>query len=30
VYIGTLDPVSSGTTALDCDFNLLILRTILP
>ena len=30
VIIGTLDPVSHVTTALDCDFNCLILRTILP
>ena len=28
VLIGTLN--GSGTTALDCDFNILILRTILP
>ena len=26
----TLDPAVGGTTAMDCDFNLLILRTILP
>lgn len=30
VTIGTLDPAVGGTTAMDCDFNLLILRTILP
>jgi hypothetical protein len=30
VEFGTLDPVSGLTTALDCDFSILILRTILP
>ena len=30
VLIGTLDSHTGFTTALDCDFNVLILRTILP
>ena len=30
VTIGTLDPTHGGTTTVNCDFNLLILRTILP
>jgi hypothetical protein len=30
VLIGTYNAVTHGTTALDCDFNVLILRTILP
>ena len=30
VFIGTLDPTTQLTTALDCDFNILVLRTILP
>ena len=30
VFIGTLDPTSHSATFVDCNFNLLILRTILP
>ena len=30
ILIGTLDSRTGFTTALDCDFNVLILRTILP
>ena len=30
VTIGALNPTGGGTTAMNCDFNLLILRTILP
>ena len=30
IRIGTLDPATGLTTAVDCDFNVLVLRTILP